>query len=145
MNPLAAPLHVSLAPSRRIALGVTLLHGCAIALAVSGVTLSSVKFAFVVAILASLAHFHRHRAQLYRDYAALLLREDGTLAVLAHASGLRPATLASERLVTAWLTVLVVETEGRRLHVALAVDNTDAAIFRRLRVRLLHPPAPFRR
>ncbi|MBI4693313.1 MAG: hypothetical protein HY749_04760 [Gammaproteobacteria bacterium] len=145
MNPLAAPLHISLAPSRRIGRDVTIAHVCAVALAALGVTTLWMKLAFVLAILASLVHFHRQRRQLHRDYAALLLRADGTLAILARTSSPRAATLASERLVTAWLTVLVVETEGRRLHLALATDNTDPAIFRRLRVRLLHPPAPLSR
>lgn len=145
MNPLTAPLHLPLVPSRRVAWAVTAAHLIAVGLAILGLPQRVPMLAFAGAILASLGHFYRHRARLHRDYVALLFHTDGALTVLTRTAGPQAARLAPERLVSAWLTVLVVETGARRLHVALTVDNTEPARFRRLRVRLLHPPPRFSR
>jgi hypothetical protein len=52
----------------------------------------------------------------------------------------RPATLAADSLVLAWLTILVFRLDDGRVRALLLLpDNIDAAVFRRLRVRLRFP------
>ena len=134
----SAPIHLRAGASRRLALGILLIHVGTAAIAMTVALPGWFKLALGGALLMSLAwswYWHiLHRGDAVTE---AVLYTDGTWLVTTAGRGTIPAVLASDSFAQPWLTALLFTFEdGRRRTLLLLPDNTDADAFRRLRVRL---------
>jgi toxin CptA len=135
------PISLQPAPSRRLYAGLVLVHVGAL-LALLPVSLPWWCKALVMfAVLADAVHaYQRHVLLLGDDVTAVTLFPDGRWMIKTRYSEECQGEPVGERLVQAWLTVLVFRlADGRRRALILLPDNVEAKSFRRLRVRLRYP------
>jgi toxin CptA len=98
------------------------------------------KTMIILAVIASLMFFLGHVALLSAPEAviAVEIRESGEITVKNRRDEWRECRLSGDSFVSAWLTIMVLAQEGRRIarYVVITPDNVDAEDFRRLRVWL---------
>lgn len=132
-------LHVTLQPSRLLAVMLFVIHGAAIAALALSAMPAWVKTALILLLALNLFHQSRRHA-LLREAESVVefsLAENGIL--LGQRDGRQIAgKLLGNSMVISHLCVMNVLPQGARFSRSIVIlpDNLDAEIFRRLRVKL---------
>jgi len=131
MKPVAAPLSLSLRPSRRLALYLAAAHVVA-----AGAVLASALPAWLTALLVGLVGASLARQRRPMPVAGLVLRGEGRIDTVAADGATAEAAIHPHTLVLAGLVVLLYRQGGRLRALTLLSDSLDAEEFRQLRVWL---------
>lgn len=141
-TPFQGPVYVTLRASACAPRIVVAVHVVAAVVLLVHWPAGGALFAVLVAVALSGLHAaHSARGDAPHAPAALLLGTGDTWRVRLRSGAVLEARLVGEPFVTASLTVLALALDGGRARrVVLHADNCTADAFRRLRVRLRHPP-----
>jgi len=131
MKPVAAPLSLSLRPSRRLALALSVAHVVAAAAVLASALPAWLAALLVVLIGASLAYQRRPL-----PVASLVLRGEGRIETVDAGGATAEAAIHPHTLVLAWIVVLLYRQRGRLSALTLLSDSLDPEDFRQLRVWL---------
>lgn len=130
-NRSAAPLHLILERSRCLERAVVVLHllglGAALATPMAGWVKALLTVAVIVSGIVAWRRLDRVRG--------LTLAADGDWEVVSR-DGIHHAHLAATTVVTPWIIILHLNSDGGTLALPICRDATDPESFRRLRVHL---------